>query len=138
MVTGGGTGGHTYPAITTIRAVRELLQQRGVGLDMLYVGSAGELEARVAEQEHLPFQAVSTRTTAAPMRGSAPSGHLQPPCGCIGEPRHALSAADYRDESHEVIIGEICTPAVVSPSPRTARSYTQDVGLLIGRFHPLS
>ncbi len=60
IATGGGTGGHTYPAITTIRATRELLTGAGVGLDVLYVGSAGGLEARVAEQEQLAFQAVST------------------------------------------------------------------------------
>jgi UDP-N-acetylglucosamine--N-acetylmuramyl-(pentapeptide) pyrophosphoryl-undecaprenol N-acetylglucosamine transferase len=71
IATGGGTGGHTYPAITTIRATRELLSSAGVELDVLYVGSAGGLEARVAEQEQLPFQAVSTgklRRAANPVR----------------------------------------------------------------------
>ena len=71
IATGGGTGGHTYPAITTIRAARELLDGAGVGLEVLYVGSAGGLEARVAEQERLPFQAVSTgklRRSANPLR----------------------------------------------------------------------
>ncbi|HYZ37666.1 MAG TPA: UDP-N-acetylglucosamine--N-acetylmuramyl-(pentapeptide) pyrophosphoryl-undecaprenol N-acetylglucosamine transferase [Pseudonocardiaceae bacterium] len=71
IATGGGTGGHTYPAITTIRAARELLHDAGVGLDVLYVGSAGGLEARVAEQEQLPFQAVSTgklRRSSNPLR----------------------------------------------------------------------
>jgi UDP-N-acetylglucosamine--N-acetylmuramyl-(pentapeptide) pyrophosphoryl-undecaprenol N-acetylglucosamine transferase len=71
IATGGGTGGHTYPAITTIRATRELLHDAGVGLDVLYVGSASGLEARVAEQEELPFQAVSTgklRRSANPLR----------------------------------------------------------------------
>jgi UDP-N-acetylglucosamine--N-acetylmuramyl-(pentapeptide) pyrophosphoryl-undecaprenol N-acetylglucosamine transferase len=71
IATGGGTGGHTYPAITTIRATRELLHDAGVGLAVLYVGSASGLEARVAEQEQLPFQAVSTgklRRSANPLR----------------------------------------------------------------------
>lgn len=71
IATGGGTGGHTYPAITTIRATRELLSSAGVELDVLYVGSATGLEARVAEQEQLPFQAVSTgklRRAANPVR----------------------------------------------------------------------
>ncbi|MGH3825898.1 MAG: UDP-N-acetylglucosamine--N-acetylmuramyl-(pentapeptide) pyrophosphoryl-undecaprenol N-acetylglucosamine transferase [Pseudonocardiaceae bacterium] len=71
IATGGGTGGHTYPAITTIRATRELLTGAGVELEVLYVGSAGGLESRVAEQEALPFQAVSTgklRRSANPLR----------------------------------------------------------------------
>jgi UDP-N-acetylglucosamine--N-acetylmuramyl-(pentapeptide) pyrophosphoryl-undecaprenol N-acetylglucosamine transferase len=71
IATGGGTGGHTYPAITTIRAARELLRGAGVDLDVLYVGSATGLEARVAEAEELPFQAVSTgklRRSRNPLR----------------------------------------------------------------------
>ncbi len=71
IATGGGTGGHTYPAITTIRATRELLQDAGVELEVLYVGSAAGLEARVAEQEQLPFRAVSTgklRRSVNPLR----------------------------------------------------------------------
>lgn len=71
IATGGGTGGHTYPAITTIRTARELLAGVGVELDVLYVGSAGGLEERVAAQEQVPFHAVSTgklRRSANPMR----------------------------------------------------------------------
>lgn len=71
IATGGGTGGHTYPAITTIRATRDLLERAGIGFEVLYVGSAGGLEARVAEQEALPFQAVSTgklRRSRNPLR----------------------------------------------------------------------
>lgn len=71
IATGGGTGGHTYPAITTIRATRELLAGAGVGLDVLYVGSAAGLEARVAGQEGIAFQAVSTgklRRSSNPLR----------------------------------------------------------------------
>lgn len=71
IATGGGTGGHTYPAITTIRTTRALLHGAGVGLEVLYVGSATGLEARVVEQEQLPFQAVSTgklRRSTNPLR----------------------------------------------------------------------
>ncbi|MGH3933708.1 MAG: UDP-N-acetylglucosamine--N-acetylmuramyl-(pentapeptide) pyrophosphoryl-undecaprenol N-acetylglucosamine transferase [Pseudonocardiaceae bacterium] len=60
VATGGGTGGHTYPAITTIRTVRDLLAEAGVELDVLYVGSATGLEARIAGQEGLDFAAIPT------------------------------------------------------------------------------
>jgi UDP-N-acetylglucosamine--N-acetylmuramyl-(pentapeptide) pyrophosphoryl-undecaprenol N-acetylglucosamine transferase len=60
IVTGGGTGGHTYPAVTTIRTVRALLAAAGIGLDVLYVGAAASLEERVAELEGIPFRAIST------------------------------------------------------------------------------
>ncbi|MGH3684843.1 MAG: UDP-N-acetylglucosamine--N-acetylmuramyl-(pentapeptide) pyrophosphoryl-undecaprenol N-acetylglucosamine transferase [Pseudonocardiaceae bacterium] len=60
IATGGGTGGHTYPAVTTIRIARELLAGVGIELDVLYVGSATGLEARIAEQEGLDFAAIPT------------------------------------------------------------------------------
>ncbi len=60
VATGGGTGGHTYPAVTTIRTARGLLAEAGIELDVLYVGSATGLEARIAGQEGLDFAAIPT------------------------------------------------------------------------------
>ncbi|SHG72756.1 UDP-N-acetylglucosamine-N-acetylmuramylpentapeptide N-acetylglucosamine transferase [Streptoalloteichus hindustanus] len=60
MVTGGGTGGHTYPALTTIRALRTRLATDAVALEVVWVGTAAGLEARVAANEGIPFAAVAT------------------------------------------------------------------------------
>ena len=60
VATGGGTGGHTYPAVTTIRIARGLLAEAGIALEVLYVGSATGLEARIAGQEGLDFAAIPT------------------------------------------------------------------------------
>ena len=71
IATGGGTGGHTYPAITTIHTVRNLLAEVGTDLEVLYVGSQHGLEARVAEREGLAFRHVSTgklRRASNPLR----------------------------------------------------------------------
>jgi UDP-N-acetylglucosamine--N-acetylmuramyl-(pentapeptide) pyrophosphoryl-undecaprenol N-acetylglucosamine transferase len=71
IVTGGGTGGHTFPAVTTVRTVRELLTEAGVALDVRYVGSAAGLEARVAERENIPFTSIPTgklRRASNPLR----------------------------------------------------------------------
>ncbi|GAA3387746.1 UDP-N-acetylglucosamine--N-acetylmuramyl-(pentapeptide) pyrophosphoryl-undecaprenol N-acetylglucosamine transferase [Cryptosporangium minutisporangium] len=57
IVSGGGTGGHTYPALTAVRA----LQSRLAGaLDVLWIGSANSLESRVAEAEGIRFESVAT------------------------------------------------------------------------------
>ncbi|HSZ31602.1 MAG TPA: UDP-N-acetylglucosamine--N-acetylmuramyl-(pentapeptide) pyrophosphoryl-undecaprenol N-acetylglucosamine transferase [Pseudonocardiaceae bacterium] len=109
IVTGGGTGGHTYPAITTIRATRELLDGVGVGLEVLYVGSAGGLEARVAEQERLPFQAVST----GKLRRSA-------------NPLRMISAANLRD------VGRLVRGLV--EGRRVVRAFRPDVVLSTGGY----
>ena len=58
LVTGGGTGGHTYPALTTVGAVREQAAARGIDLDVLWVGTASGLEARIAAEHDIPFRAI--------------------------------------------------------------------------------
>jgi UDP-N-acetylglucosamine--N-acetylmuramyl-(pentapeptide) pyrophosphoryl-undecaprenol N-acetylglucosamine transferase len=60
IVTGGGTGGHTYPALTTIRTLRARLAAAGNEPDVLWVGVADGLEARVARREGIPFTAITT------------------------------------------------------------------------------
>jgi len=76
IVTGGGTGGHTYPALTAIRTTSARLAQLGVGLDVLWVGTATGLEARVAEREHIPFKTVATgkiRRSSNPLKLASPA-----------------------------------------------------------------
>ncbi|MFI6503140.1 UDP-N-acetylglucosamine--N-acetylmuramyl-(pentapeptide) pyrophosphoryl-undecaprenol N-acetylglucosamine transferase [Nonomuraea typhae] len=56
LITGGGTGGHTYPALTTLAAV----QRRRLPHDVLWVGTAGGLEARITAEHGIPFKAITT------------------------------------------------------------------------------
>ncbi|WP_037609005.1 UDP-N-acetylglucosamine--N-acetylmuramyl-(pentapeptide) pyrophosphoryl-undecaprenol N-acetylglucosamine transferase [Streptacidiphilus rugosus] len=60
IVTGGGTGGHTYPALTTIRTLRAAEAASGRSIEVLWVGAAGSLEERVAEGEGITFRTVVT------------------------------------------------------------------------------
>ncbi|MET9964719.1 UDP-N-acetylglucosamine--N-acetylmuramyl-(pentapeptide) pyrophosphoryl-undecaprenol N-acetylglucosamine transferase [Streptomyces sp. NPDC006356] len=76
IVTGGGTGGHTYPALTAIRTTGARLARLGVGLDVLWVGTATGLEARVAEREGIPFRTVATgkiRRSSNPLKLASPA-----------------------------------------------------------------
>lgn len=59
MVTGGGTGGHTYPALTAVRTLQSRLAAQGAGLDVLWVGEADSLESRVAVGEGVRFESVA-------------------------------------------------------------------------------
>lgn len=81
LVTGGGTGGHTYPALTAIRALRDRLAGEGRGLDVLWIGTAEGLEARVAPAEGIPFTTVATgkirRSSNPPDPHPSPPGHSQ-------------------------------------------------------------
>ncbi|KUJ65778.1 UDP-N-acetylglucosamine--N-acetylmuramyl-(pentapeptide) pyrophosphoryl-undecaprenol N-acetylglucosamine transferase [Streptomyces albus subsp. albus] len=60
IVTGGGTGGHTYPALTAIRTLQGRLSAEGRSLDVLWIGTAEGLEARVAPAAGISFATVAT------------------------------------------------------------------------------
>ncbi|MFE9245959.1 glycosyltransferase [Nocardiopsis sp. NPDC006938] len=60
IVTGGGTGGHTYPALTAVNALRARLAATGHSLEVLWVGAADSLEQRVATSNGIAFQSVAT------------------------------------------------------------------------------
>ena len=54
IVSGGGTGGHIYPALTIIRT----LQKKVPDAQFLYVGTSRGLEADIIPREGLPFKTV--------------------------------------------------------------------------------
>jgi UDP-N-acetylglucosamine--N-acetylmuramyl-(pentapeptide) pyrophosphoryl-undecaprenol N-acetylglucosamine transferase len=60
IVTGGGTGGHTYPALTTIETLRARLAPSGTEPELLWVGVSHGLEAQVATRAGIPFRAIVT------------------------------------------------------------------------------
>jgi UDP-N-acetylglucosamine--N-acetylmuramyl-(pentapeptide) pyrophosphoryl-undecaprenol N-acetylglucosamine transferase len=60
IVTGGGTGGHTYPALTTITTLQARLAETGTAPELLWVGVADGLEATIAARNNIPFQAITT------------------------------------------------------------------------------
>jgi UDP-N-acetylglucosamine--N-acetylmuramyl-(pentapeptide) pyrophosphoryl-undecaprenol N-acetylglucosamine transferase len=56
IIAGGGTGGHVLPAL----AVVEELRGRGLPLDLLWIGSRGDVEGPAAESAGIPFRPVLT------------------------------------------------------------------------------
>ncbi|GLZ02363.1 UDP-N-acetylglucosamine--N-acetylmuramyl-(pentapeptide) pyrophosphoryl-undecaprenol N-acetylglucosamine transferase [Actinoplanes sp. NBRC 103695] len=60
IVTGGGTGGHTYPALTTITTLQTRLAESGTEPEILWVGIREGIEAKIAQREGIPFRAIIT------------------------------------------------------------------------------
>ncbi len=60
IITGGGTGGHVYPALAIARG----LQQARPGVELLYIGSARGLEADVVPRAGLPLVTISVQGLA--------------------------------------------------------------------------
>ena len=57
MITGGGTGGHTSPAL----AIIEELQNRDSRLDLQWVGCANSIEERLCSAQSIPFRSVPVK-----------------------------------------------------------------------------
>ena len=53
VITGGGTGGHVYPALATLEAL-----QKRIPVNVLYIGTQRGIEARLIRQQGIPFQAI--------------------------------------------------------------------------------
>lgn len=67
VLSGGGTGGHVYPALSVAAALREELRP-GEGLELLYLGSPNGAEREVVEQADIPFRGIAS----GPIRGRNP------------------------------------------------------------------
>ncbi|MCW2903310.1 MAG: murG [Streptosporangiaceae bacterium] len=109
LVSGGGSGGHTFPAVTVVRAAREALGGHGLELQPFWVGSEGGIEAGIAADEGVPFTAI-------------PTGKLRR----ARNPLAMISAANIRDA------GKV--PAGVTEAISAVRSIRPDAVLCTGGY----
>lgn len=84
---GGGTGGHVYPAMAVVAALRKLELSEPV--ELLYIGVKGKMDADIVSREGVPFKAV----TAGPVR----AGNL------IGTARGGLELASGTAQSYNIL-----------------------------------
>ncbi|MFI0418928.1 UDP-N-acetylglucosamine--N-acetylmuramyl-(pentapeptide) pyrophosphoryl-undecaprenol N-acetylglucosamine transferase [Spongiactinospora sp. 9N601] len=60
IVTGGGSGGHTYPALTAVRTLRARLAAQSRALEVVWIGTSTGIESRVAPADNIPYATVAT------------------------------------------------------------------------------
>ncbi|MHB9145180.1 MAG: undecaprenyldiphospho-muramoylpentapeptide beta-N-acetylglucosaminyltransferase [Symbiobacteriia bacterium] len=72
-ITGGGTGGHIYPALT----IAKTLQSLAPGTEVLYIGTREGLEADIVPRSGLPFETVHVAGVAGKSLSKAVSGLVQ-------------------------------------------------------------
>nr|WP_180218537.1 UDP-N-acetylglucosamine--N-acetylmuramyl-(pentapeptide) pyrophosphoryl-undecaprenol N-acetylglucosamine transferase [Streptomyces albus] len=114
LVTGGGTGGHTYPALTAVRTLQARLATDGRALDVLWIGTPDGLEARVAPAEGIAFTTVATgkiRRSANPLKMISPANvkdMARVPLG-VAQARKAVS--DFRPDVVLATGGYVAVPA---------------------------
>ncbi|CAA9590742.1 MAG: UDP-N-acetylglucosamine--N-acetylmuramyl-(pentapeptide) pyrophosphoryl-undecaprenol N-acetylglucosamine transferase [uncultured Thermomicrobiales bacterium] len=56
VIAGGGTGGHVTLALATLATLRTRLA--GTPLDLLWIGTAGGVERRIADEHGIPFRSI--------------------------------------------------------------------------------
>ena len=109
IVSGGGTGGHIYPALTLVRAIAE----KEKGAEFLYVGTKKGLEADIIPKEGIPFETVDIEGLK---RGFSPSNIVR-----LGRAVHGLAeaAAIVRRFRPDAVIGTggyVCGPILMAAS----------------------
>jgi UDP-N-acetylglucosamine--N-acetylmuramyl-(pentapeptide) pyrophosphoryl-undecaprenol N-acetylglucosamine transferase len=60
IITGGGTGGHTSPAISIIKYLRKHSSELNTDFNFLYVGSKHGIEKTYADKEEVDYKSINT------------------------------------------------------------------------------
>jgi UDP-N-acetylglucosamine--N-acetylmuramyl-(pentapeptide) pyrophosphoryl-undecaprenol N-acetylglucosamine transferase len=106
MISGGGTGGHVYPALAVVQAFKDKHP-----LELLWLGSRGGLEKGLVEQAGIPFRGIS----AAGLRGKNPLALLE---GVLKLSRGYWQSrrllAEYQPDVLFITGGYVCAPVSIA------------------------
>ena len=125
IVSGGGTGGHIYPAITLIRT----LQKRVDNLEVLYVGTSAGLEADIVPKEGIRFATVELRGFK---RSLSPANFMR-----LGKAISAVfkAASIVKEFKPDVVIGTggyVCGPVLMAASLQGIPALIQEQNVIPG------
>ncbi|MFI1093224.1 UDP-N-acetylglucosamine--N-acetylmuramyl-(pentapeptide) pyrophosphoryl-undecaprenol N-acetylglucosamine transferase [Streptomyces sp. NPDC020917] len=121
IVTGGGTGGHTYPALTAIRTLQGRLAAQGGALDVLWIGTPDGLEARVAPAEGIAFTTVATgkiRRSANPLKMVSPANMRDMARVPLGVVQARKVVADFQPDVMLATGGYVAVPGGMAAKMR--------------------
>lgn len=125
IVSGGGTGGHIYPAITLIKTVQSLVKP----CEILYVGTREGLEADIIPQEGLPFRTIDIRGFIRKLSVSN-FVTLIKAVGSLWESRKII-----RDFKPDLVIGTggyVCGPVLLTASLMGIPTMVQEQNVIPG------
>lgn len=107
-ITGGGTGGHVYPALTVADV---LTSNESEPNSLLYIGTKGGIEADIVSRHYVPF----TSITAGALRGRSPIGFLTN-LGKIarGTVQSFFILRRFRPQAILATGGYVCAPVVLA------------------------
>ena len=125
IVSGGGTGGHIYPALTLVSA----LAKKERTAEFLYVGTQKGLEADIIPKEGIPFETVDIEGLK---RSFSPTNIVR-----LGRAMHGLAeaAAIVRRFRPDVVIGTggyVCGPILMAASLAHVPTLIQEQNVVPG------
>ncbi|KKM12273.1 UDP-diphospho-muramoylpentapeptide beta-N-acetylglucosaminyltransferase [Clostridiales bacterium PH28_bin88] len=107
LLTGGGTGGHIYPALAIARG----LQVKEPGVEVLYVGTRRGLEADIVPKQGVPFRTVTVEGWGRKISVQAVKAGLKLCKGCVESWR---LLREYRPQVVVGTGGFVCGPVVLA------------------------
>lgn len=125
IVSGGGTGGHIYPALTILRT----LQKKVKDLEVLYVGTSAGLEADIIPKEGLPFKTVDLQGFK---RSLSPANVLRAFKAMAGVIKARGIVSEFKPD---VVIGTggyVCGPILMAASLSGIPTVVQEQNVLPG------
>ncbi len=137
LVTGGGTGGHTTPAIAVIQALQEELGNGATaGVEFAYIGSKAGVEGDIARDMGIPFYGIETgklRRSRSPI-GLFSRANLRDALRVpVGYVEAARSVRRFRPDVVLSTGGYVSVPGVLAAAaariPIVAHEQTVQVGL---------
>ena len=125
IVSGGGTGGHIYPAITIIRTI----QQKYPEANFLYVGTTRGLEADIIPKEGLPFATVDIQGFE---RHLTPANLIRAGKAIAGVAKAAKIVRDFRPDVVVGTGGYVCGPILLAASLMHVPTLIQEQNVVPG------
>ncbi|MFZ5631872.1 MAG: undecaprenyldiphospho-muramoylpentapeptide beta-N-acetylglucosaminyltransferase [Bacillota bacterium] len=106
VVTGGGTGGHIYPALAIARGIKDRF-----GAEIFYIGGTRGLESEIVPREGLPFHAIPL---AGFRRRLSPSNMVVAWRAALGVKRARRLLKEIRPAAVIGTGGYVCGPVVLA------------------------
>ena len=109
IISGGGTGGHIYPALTIMRTIEE----RYPDTEFLYVGTHKGLEADIIPKENIPFTTVDIQGFK---RSLSPANFVRAGLAAVGVAKAMNVVRKFKPDAVVGTGGYVCGPVLMAAS----------------------
>jgi UDP-N-acetylglucosamine--N-acetylmuramyl-(pentapeptide) pyrophosphoryl-undecaprenol N-acetylglucosamine transferase len=125
VVSGGGTGGHIYPAITLIKTIKQFVES----CEIFYIGTQAGLEADLVPKEGLPFATIDVRGFARKLSVENIVTLLKT-CGSLWQSRKILQS--FKPDLVIGTGGYVCGPVLLTASLMGIPTMIQEQNVIPG------